>query len=96
MKPRREVLEFSGAMEYKLALNDIRGGWLECDPFWLLRRLREETTELEKVMRSKGDGWLTKLTLEAADVANFAMMIQDAMTHQWAGKIDERAIPKEF
>jgi len=84
MHVRREVEDFTEKMEFKLSMHDDRPGWKECDWEWLLGRLREETYEIEKVLRERGDGWITKMWQECADVANFAMMIQDAETFKWA------------
>jgi len=56
-------------MEKKLRENDYKKHWSNCDHQYLLNRLKEEVTELEKPM------W--DVIEEAADVANFAMMIAD-------------------
>ena len=93
---RKEVKDFAESMEYKLQTHDDRPGWKYCPPDWLIKRLKEELAEVEKVLDERGDGWLTRLTMECADVANFAMMIQDAAIAQWADTIDDRAVPKEF
>lgn len=71
---RAEVLWFAQEMERKLQENDHKGGWDTCSPKWLLNRLRQETAELELAIAT-GDP--VKTTREAADVANFAMMIAD-------------------
>jgi len=83
---RNEVKDFAAQMERKLAEHDDRPGWKECDILWLLKRLREETDEIEEVIKKKGDGWLMKLFDECADVGNFAMMIHDAALWKWAEK----------
>lgn len=120
---RPQVLAFALAMERQLRANDFKGGWEDCYPEELLRRLREETLELELEIKRAGDrawrdwdpeahasgprphqqlivihrpgrGWFCtdlhapkvfhptaddvfRITDEAADVANFAMMIAD-------------------
>jgi hypothetical protein len=86
---RNEVKEFAEEMEYKLSLHDDRPGWKECDSKWLIARLKEEIAEVEKVLAEKGDGWLSRLFQECADVGNFAMMIQDAERWQWAKRFAE-------
>lgn len=71
------VLAFARRMEAKLAKNrhkGDRGGWLKDTPSALLRRLKVETNELEKAIQSNSCGDIAN---EAADVANFAMMIAD-------------------
>jgi NTP pyrophosphatase (non-canonical NTP hydrolase) len=87
---RKEVMRFAVLMENVLRANDHKGGWSECDSKWLLERLREEVRELSEAVeerlayarsnaRSIEDApriWLN-LGREAADVANFAMMIAD-------------------
>ena len=81
---RNEVKDFAAQMEHKLSQHDDRPGWKECDVLWLLKRLREEADEIEEVIKKKGDGWLSKLFDECADVGNFAMMIHDAAVWKWA------------
>jgi hypothetical protein len=71
---RKEILWFSKQMEVKLKENDNKGGWVDCSPLWLLKRLKEEVEELEKSMLE--DDNLNTIR-EASDVANFAMMISD-------------------
>ena len=86
-EPRNEVKRFAENMEHKLSCHDDRPGWKDCDPEWLLSRLKEEIAEVERVLREKGNGWLTDLAFECADVGNFAMIIHDASVHQWAEKV---------
>jgi NTP pyrophosphatase (non-canonical NTP hydrolase) len=83
---RPEVLAFAHAMEAKLRENDTRAGWKNCSPKWLLGRLRGETRELasaidkqDRATAAEGE-WERHgpdVCAEAADVANFAMMIAD-------------------
>lgn len=71
------VLEFAQAMEGKLALNRHKGdreAWLKDDPSALVTRLYDEVNELSDAVKDKGPG---EVLGEAADVANFAMMIAD-------------------
>ena len=87
--PREAVAVFAQEMERKLRENDHKGGWLECEPKWLLKRLRQEAGELERALEifAAGDvgdmegerkaAALERIRREAADVANFAMMIAD-------------------
>jgi len=75
---RPEVLAFAHLMETKLRENDHKGGWQNDGVSTLLRRLREETDEVLAAIRdtsSKLDP--SRVGREAADVANFAMMIAD-------------------
>lgn len=74
MRIRASVRKFSELMETKLKLNDHKGGWGGCDVRWLLKRLREETGEIETAML-KGDP--KSVALECVDVANFAMMLSE-------------------
>ncbi len=95
---RPEVEAFAQEMERVLRRNDDKGGWKECDSFWLLKRLQEELDELKRAvfdMNRRGfelDDFFhplrdyvddrieyhrRKVTDEAADVANIAMMIAD-------------------
>lgn len=75
-EPLRPALAaFALAMEAKLKANDHKGGWAGCDEHWLMDRLYEEADELCDAI-NKGDP--EAVAPEAADVANFAMMIYDA------------------
>lgn len=75
---RPEVAAFALAMEQKLRENDHKGGWKKCTLAYLMKRLREETKELADAVSRRSEGWAAgKFRREAADVANFAMMIAD-------------------
>lgn len=83
---RPEVLTFACEMERQLRANDHKGGWQQCAPDWLFGRMREEENELLAAMvRVELDPWhatagrttVERVVHEAADVANFAMMIAD-------------------
>jgi len=73
--PRREVFNFSLAMEEKLDENDDKGHWDGCTEAWLLNRLKQETGELRRAIKKNKPA--LEVLREAADVANFAMMIAD-------------------
>ena len=74
---RPEVRAFADAMEERLAANDHKPGWIGDSPHALLARLREEATELQVVLNSSATPGRETILREAADVANFAMMIAD-------------------
>lgn len=87
---RPEVRAFADLMEAKLRANDHKPGWKADDPEALLRRLAQEHDELGDAVRwhknydtSDRGGRLGPvhragvIGAEAADVANFAMMIAD-------------------
>ena len=67
---RPEVAAFARAMETQLRKNDWKGHWRHCTGTYLFNRLRGEVNELSRA--STADR-----LKEAADVANFAMMIAD-------------------
>lgn len=74
------VLAFALKMEAKLDKNRHKGdaeGWRKDDPFALHERLCQESNELSDAI---GLGSAEQITAEAADVANFAMMIADVAT----------------
>lgn len=79
---RESVLAFAWAMEERLRkYDDERGkrGWMTSDPGDLFERLLEEAEELRAVLAIEYvefPPW-TRYREEAADVANFAMMIAD-------------------
>lgn len=81
---RPAVLRFAFAMEETLRRHDHKGGWDNCEPTWLMKRVRQEVTELgdaltcyllEDVPRRRQAA--DDVRGEATDVANFAMMLLD-------------------
>lgn len=78
---RSPVQRFALLMERALQANDHKGGWDEESAEWLLSRLREEAEELAAVTPSAAHSNIScdaeRVGREAADVANFAMMIAD-------------------
>jgi len=85
---RPEVRAFADLMEAQLRANDHKPGWKDDADLDLFERLGEESTELLAALHRNakrlmwGDSWVMEDTvprvgLEAADVANFAMMIAD-------------------
>lgn len=72
---RKEVLEFAFDMEDKLKQNDYKSHWQDETPSYLLNRMQEELNELR---HSYMNGKIGKAIIqEAADIANFAMMMAD-------------------
>jgi len=71
---RPEVGAFAAIMEAELRKHDDRPGWKNEDVQWLFSRLKDESAELIKAIHTKGP---ISVGREAADVANFAMMIAD-------------------
>jgi hypothetical protein len=81
---RPEVKAFALAMEAKLKENDHKRGWKQERKDWLYGRLQEEVEELghllgglQSVGKFSSPEYRKKILREAADVANFAMMIAD-------------------
>ena len=72
-EPRASVRRFAGVMEDVLTANDHKGGWTHCSNEYLLRRLDQEVAELRKAIANHAES--RTIDREAADVANFAMMI---------------------
>lgn len=73
---RPEVVAFANAMEAQLRANDHKPGWKHDSPESLRMRIYDEWMELTEALRSipRNENVILK---EAADVANFAMMIAD-------------------
>lgn len=73
------LIPFLAAMAGKLDANRAkkggREGWQNQEPGSLVRRVIEEAEELEHAVDTKG---AREILLEAADVANMAMMVADA------------------
>jgi len=65
---------FVDAMESKLQENSFKGDWEQCGFEYLYSRLVEEVGELGK---AHFEGEEDAIIPEAADIANFAMMIAD-------------------
>ncbi len=72
---RDRVFRFAAEMERVLKSHDGRSGWEDENSLWLLARLQEETGELSAAIIEGHSP--TVILREAADVANFAMMLAD-------------------
>jgi NTP pyrophosphatase (non-canonical NTP hydrolase) len=73
--PRPILSRFASLMEQKLQENDYNGGWDICSTCWLGARLVEEVGEL--LIAISESHCPDEIKREAADVANFAMMLAD-------------------
>ena len=71
---RPEVLKFAEAMERNLVENEHKGDWNGCETAYLLPRSRQDFAEFEECV----DHGVSCLD-EAADVANFLMMVCDVL-----------------
>lgn len=76
MTIRMAVEQFAQLMEHRLRQNDHKGGWYGMTLDQLLKRLRQETAELRDAIHDPMPN-AAAIQCEAADVANFAMMISD-------------------
>lgn len=85
---RPEVQAFAKMMEAKLRENDFKGGWKNCPIGYLTRRCGNELSELRETIHRRllrtpnghpapSAEESALIGREAADVANFAMMIAD-------------------
>lgn len=72
MQLRPELELFTQFMENKLKLNDHKGGWEKCTIEDLFNKLRREVDELQAAIEGEPN---LNVAFEAADIANFAMMI---------------------
>ncbi|MFA5744540.1 MAG: hypothetical protein WC936_07030 [Candidatus Nanoarchaeia archaeon] len=77
---RPSVLRFAQLMEKNLRAHDDKGGWDNCNVIWLVERMQEELVELEDAMIA---GAPDDIDDEAADVANFLMMIAENLRKEW-------------
>ena len=77
-----KVLDFAAMMRYKLSVNEDKGGWDNCSPSWLRGRVDEELKEFDWAMLH---GELKDVVEEAADVANFLMMLIDKKAQETDG-----------
>ena len=87
MIPRASVTWFAAEMERQLAENDWKGGWEHCSLWELYQRLLEEAGELAGVLSGYSNGSVID---EAADVANYAMMIADILHTRNSARVDEQ------
>lgn len=75
---RPQVLRLAEAMEERLKKNEWKGGWHTMTATALFKRLGQEIAELRRETKRKPHPSQTDyIRHEAADVANFAMMIAD-------------------
>lgn len=78
MNVDKKVLQFSGVMIEKLTKNNHKPGWKYESLQALIGRMKDEVEELEKtVTDSPSRGYRNRIILEAADIANYAMMVAD-------------------
>lgn len=76
------VLTFAELMEHKLDVNRSKGdreAWLKDSPWVLYNRMVDEMVELKNALQSVGPH---NAIMEAADVANFAMMVADVVNER--------------
>jgi len=89
---RSPLILFAKRMEDKLRENDHKTGWLNDSMWSLFKRILDEGHELSNVImiyeamkESEPDAskieMLERIIDEAADVANFAMMVADLARH---------------
>ena len=74
------LLDFAKAMENELIANSDKGGWQDCSLQYLINRLKQELGELERAIAKNESKH--RIVSEAADVANFSMMIADNYEEQ--------------
>ena len=75
---RPEVLAFAHVMESRLRANDHKRGWKHEDPIWLRRRVNDELWEMDaELWRTGALPDRERIVEEAADAANFLMMVAD-------------------
>lgn len=67
-----DIRRFINAMLYKLDINSNKGRWQDIDSQASLEKLFEEACELRDALQTDNT---VSILLEAADVANFALII---------------------
>lgn len=79
-----DITLLENAMKQKLWENDHKGYWDKTSLLQLAKRLEEEVEELNDAILTKG---AVEIVREAADVANFVMMIcSNAVRNQLQGR----------
>ena len=86
---RAEVRWFAQQMELQLRANDWKGGWHDDGLAPLYGMLRQEMQELEYAIFPRFEEEGERIVKEAADVANFAMMIADNARREASRANDE-------
>jgi hypothetical protein len=76
-KVRKSVDRFAQQMEKNLRGNDHKGGWEGCTAYHFFEGLCDEAEELRSELNVVGAFDPERVIEEAADIANFAMMIAD-------------------
>lgn len=71
-----DIRRFMDAMKYKLDLHKGKGRWEDMTVSQAMDHLMAETQELKEAIQG---GNLVEVMLEAADVANFAMILSTIM-----------------
>jgi NTP pyrophosphatase (non-canonical NTP hydrolase) len=84
---RTEVMQFALAMELQLRANAHKPGWKKESVDDLLQRVQEELDELYDAVAPDTVRNVPLVLAEAADVANFLMMVCDV-----AGALDMRVL----
>ncbi len=88
---RPTLVEFTVMVEARLALNDFKGGWEECNTYDMMTKLFEEVRELDRAVHfigtvpgEEGLNFSERtqrrqelVAAEAEDVAAVAMMVAD-------------------
>jgi hypothetical protein len=69
---------FAAAMREQMRANSHKGGWEQLEPDACYRRAMQEMVELGEVLHGHPEQ-RTRIVREAADVANFLMMLQVAL-----------------
>lgn len=79
---RSKITMFFDAMIYKLRVNAHKGAWENINLYDAINFLHGEISELMEAIDEGGN--TTELVLEAADIANFALIIAN-IAHRDAG-----------
>lgn len=83
------IFRFAEAMSTELANNRHKGGWEGCTFKYLLNRAKQELAELERAVKANESP--EAVLSEAADVANFCMMIAENYETQDEERREEAA-----
>ncbi len=73
-EPRESIKNFAQHMESALVENEHKGGWQGCEMSHFIKCLKKQ---LQDLMLSLADRDNERITKEAADIANFCMMISE-------------------
>lgn len=83
------------AMDEAFFANLHKGGWRDCEPLWLLKRLAEEVEELREALERKPHEFIGRVQSEGGDVGLFVLFILDVVKIRADCRLERHCEQKE-